>query len=375
MKLSDFTEGKNNNFKLLRILAAFGVLVDHSFALALGSSSARPLMINARMDISLLALDVFFFTSGFLVTSSLMNRQHLIEYVFARVLRIYPALLVMQLLTVFGLGLFLTTLPWPSYLFSYHTMKFWIKDSILIDGLVQTLPGVFQTNPLNHNVNSPLWTLPYELGLYGILAAVWVVLARLAKSVHAFRMTMVGCALAVVPLLVLCHSCQTYGQIYGGSFLRLGGIFFIGAAAFVFKDRIVLSRRVFWSLLIVLPLLSMVHERVLFAAYIVALPYLLLYLAYVPAGFVRKYNQLGDYSYGVYIYGWPLQQTIVFLSPGISVPAMLLLSAAAALPLAVLSWHVIEQPALQLKNTLRQMFSAVGPRIAQYRRVPTLFRN
>ena len=207
------------------------------------------------MDISLLALDVFFFTSGFLVTSSLMNRQHLIEYVFARVLRIYPALLVMQLLTVFGLGLFLTTLPWPSYLFSYHTMKFWIKDSILIDGLVQTLPGVFQTNPLNHNVNSPLWTLPYELGLYGILAAVWVVLARLAKSVHAFRIAMVGCALAVVPLLVLCPSCQTYGQIYGGSFLRLGGIFFIGAAAFVFKDRIVLSGRVFWSLLIVLPLL------------------------------------------------------------------------------------------------------------------------
>ena len=119
----------------------------------------------------------------------------------------------------------------------------------------------------------------------------------------------------------------------------------------------------------------MVHERVLFAAYIVALPYLLLYLAYVPAGFVRKYNQLGDYSYGVYIYGWPLQQTIVFLSPGISVPAMLLLSAAAALPLAVLSWHVIEQPALQLKNTLRQMFSAVELRIAEYRRVPTLFRN
>ena len=210
MKLSEFTEGRDNNFKLLRILAAFGVLVDHSFALAIGSASARPFMVNARMDISLLALDVFFFTSGFLVTSSLMNRKHLVEFVFARVLRIYPALLVMQLLTVFGLGLFLTTLPWPSYLFNYQTMKFWIKDSILIDGLVQTLPGVFQKNPLNHNVNSPLWTLPYELGLYGILAAVWVVLSRIAKSVHAFRMTLVGCALAVVPLLVLCHSCQTY---------------------------------------------------------------------------------------------------------------------------------------------------------------------
>ena len=62
----------------------------------------------------------------------------------------------MQLLTVFGLGLLLTTLPWPSYLLNYHTMKFWIKDSILFDGLVQTLPGVFQKNPLNNTVNSPL---------------------------------------------------------------------------------------------------------------------------------------------------------------------------------------------------------------------------
>ena len=118
----------------------------------------------------------------------------------------------------------------------------------------------------------------------------------------------------------------------------------------------------------------MVHERVLFAAYIVALPYLLLYLAYVPAGFVRKYNQLGDYSYGVYIYGWPLQQTIVFLSPGISVPAMLLLSAAAALTFAVLSWHVVEQPALQLKNTLRQIVSAVGLRLTHWRWLTSLLR-
>jgi peptidoglycan/LPS O-acetylase OafA/YrhL len=70
-------------------------------------------MINSRMDISLLGLDVFFFTSGFLVTSSLMRRPHVIEFLFARVLRIFPALLVVQILTVFGLGLLLTTLPCP----------------------------------------------------------------------------------------------------------------------------------------------------------------------------------------------------------------------------------------------------------------------
>ena len=93
----------------------------------------------------------------------------------------------------------------------------------------------------------------------------------------------------------------------------------------------------------------------------------MLYLAYVPAGFVREYNQLGDYSYGVYIYGWRIQQIIAFLTPGISVLAILLLTACAPLMLAILSWHCIEQPALQLiKNKLRQMFNDLELRITQW---------
>jgi peptidoglycan/LPS O-acetylase OafA/YrhL len=347
MKLSYFTEGKDNNFNLIRMVAACVVLVEHSFALAIGFADARPFRISSSIDMSSLAVDVFFVTSGFLVTSSLLRRQHPIEFVWARVLRIYPALLVMQFLTVFGLGLCFTTLPWTSYLASYDTFKYWVKGSILFTGLVPTLPGIFENNPLNNVFNSPLWTLPYELGMYATLVGVWVAISLVPRvRLRIFTIAIVGCATVAVLLLLSCSVCMTHQ----GQLLRLFGMFFSGAAVYVLKDRIVLSGPVFWSLMVVVPLATILGEHVLFAAYVLALPYILLYLAYIPSGFIRKYNHLGDYSYGVYIYAWPVQQSIASLVPGISVPAMLLVSASVNVALAALSWHLIEQRVLQLKS-------------------------
>ena len=98
MKLSDFTSGRDNNFNLIRIIAALAVLVTHSFALATGTSAAEPFQKTLGMTIGSIAVDIFFITSGFLVTGSLLTRKSFIdfiEFVWARVLRIFPALLVM----------------------------------------------------------------------------------------------------------------------------------------------------------------------------------------------------------------------------------------------------------------------------------------
>ncbi len=103
MRLSNFTDGRDNNFSLIRIIAAFAVLITHSFALAIGTGEAEPFQKFLGMTMGTIAVDIFFITSGFLVTSSLLTRQSVIEFVWARVLRIYPALLVMLCLTVFGL--------------------------------------------------------------------------------------------------------------------------------------------------------------------------------------------------------------------------------------------------------------------------------
>jgi peptidoglycan/LPS O-acetylase OafA/YrhL len=84
--------------------------------------------------------------------------------------------------------------------------------------------------------------------------------------------------------------------------------------------------------------------------YTLTIAYMLCYLAYLPAGAIRKYNEMGDYSYGVYIYAFPVQQALAATYPGISVSAMLLSSGMVTLALAILSWHLIEKRALRLKG-------------------------
>ncbi len=347
MKLSDLAQGRDNNFNLIRIIAALAVLVDHSFALVIGRLDAMLFLDSTGLNISTLAVDVFFVTSGFLVTSSLLTRQNSIEFVLARALRIYPALLVMQVLVVFGLGLFFTTAGRASYLTSDHTFLYWVKGSTLVTGLVTTLPGVFENNPFNNFINGSLWTMPYEVGMYAILVGIWAVLCIVPRvRSRAFKITIVGCAAVAALLLLTCH----LYMIQAGMFLHLFVMFFSGAAFFVVRDRVVLSRWVFLSMIVVVPSLAMFGEQVFFAAYVLALPYVLLYIAYVPSGLVRTYNQVGDYSYGVYIYAWPVQQSIAALVPGVSVLAMLLVSASVTIVLAALSWHLIEQRALRLKG-------------------------
>jgi peptidoglycan/LPS O-acetylase OafA/YrhL len=125
--------------------------------------------------------------------------------------------------------------------------------------------------------------------------------------------------------------------------------FFAGATFHVLKERISLSRPLFWLLLVAL-LASVIDKRAFFVVYSLAAPYLLFYFAYVPAGFIRHYNRVGDYSYGVYIYAFPVQQSIAALIPHVSVLSMFLMSATITLMLAVLSWHLLERHALNLKG-------------------------
>lgn len=86
MRLSNFTQGKDNNFNLIRMIAALAVLVTHSFALAIGTQDAEPFRQSLGMTMGAIAVDVFFVTSGFLVTASLLTRQNTIEFIWARAL-------------------------------------------------------------------------------------------------------------------------------------------------------------------------------------------------------------------------------------------------------------------------------------------------
>jgi peptidoglycan/LPS O-acetylase OafA/YrhL len=342
--LTDLAQSRDNNFNLIRIIAAFAVLVTHSFVLTIGTEDAEPSIFG--MTMGTIAVDVFFITSGYLVTSSLLNRQSTIEFVWARVLRIYPALWVMLFITVFVVGMFFTSLPKSSYLSSPETYFYLVKCSTLIMGVVYELPGVFNDNPFKDSVNGSLWTMRHEVRLYLLLALVWFTLRIVPKSrLRVFRMITVSFFFMGGLYILVSHFHFNTTRL----FPRLFFMFFTGATFYVLREHIALSRGLFWLLVISLSLAT-VNEHLFFIVYLAVIAYILFYAAYVPSGLIRKYNHFGDYSYGIYIYAFPVQQSVVALMPGVSVSQMLLISIVPTILLAVLSWHLLERRALSLKD-------------------------
>lgn len=349
MNLSELSIGRDNNFNLIRMAAALAVLITHSFALAIGTGSAEPFRESIDMTMGSIAVDVFFLASGFLVTCSLINRQSAVEFVWARVLRIFPALVVMMILTVFGVGVYFTVLPLSDYLTSEATLAYLVKGVTLLAGVGHSLPGVFDGNPYKSAINGSLWTMPSELRMYVVLLLLWIALRLTPKTrLTGFQISVVGLAVCSGVYFLGCH--YNYFQ-HAGNFEQWKWffMFFVGASSYVLRERIILSARVFWLIVLALTI-SLVDKQIFFVVYTSTIAYILLYLAYVPAGSIRIYNRIGDYSYGVYIYAFPVQQAVAASISGVTVLQMLLISAAITIVLAALSWHLLESRCLGLKG-------------------------
>lgn len=345
MKLRDAAVGRDNNFNLLRMAAAFAVLVTHGFALRTGDPETEPLRTSLGMSLGAISVDVFFVTSGFLVTASMLKRGLVGDFVRARVLRIYPAALVMCALTVFVLGPIVTTVGILEYFSSVTTWKYLVKCATMIGGVSFELPGVFEQNAFPRAVNGSLWSMPWELRMYALLVLIWTI-AGFGGALRAtlFRRGVV--ALAAIGVVLACV--QLIHPFSKTEAFRLLAMFFIGGAFHVLADRV---RLPWWGGAAALGglLLGAAGGPEWFPfAWIVFSPYLVLWCAYVPAGPIRAYNRMGDYSYGVYIFAFPVQQLILSIRPDLGMWTFTLATAAVVLVLAALSWHLVEKPCMRL---------------------------
>lgn len=363
MRTSLALAGHDNNFNLLRVLAAFAVLYSHSYALSDGLGAGEPFRVMLDMSLGGIAVDIFFVISGFLVCGSLLRRQSVLDFLKGRFYRVFPALLVMVALTVLLLGPLLTHATLDDYFSSKETIKYFYKNATLLGGVSYKLPGLFEGNPYPRAVNGSLWTLPEELHMYGYLLAGWLVLGiglLRGRRLAIFRgLLLVVCAAAMsLRLIEIAHGGEAQAT------LRLLSMFFTGAAFQVVARRVPLDWRIFLVMLGGLSVAAAVDSRLFAAVFVLALPYLVLFLAYVPSGPLRAYNRVGDYSYGVYLYAFPIQQALAALLPGIGLWSMVALAGLATLLCAVASWHLVEKPALALVRSrprhLRGSVQAVG---------------
>lgn len=352
MYLSDLINSKDNNFNLIRMLAAFAVLFSHSFALATGNAANEPLRTIIGITPGHIAVDIFFITSGLLVARSLFYRKNLIEFAVARVLRIYPGLIVSVCICIV-IGAVVTHLTISEYLSSDITLNFLAKNSFMLLGDVQNLPGVFDSAPFDNSVNGSLWTLPWELRMYaflGIFGFLTLILNLLYKANWLAILVICFFIFCAVNYFQFHYFTEIRGEKY--KIFRFGTIFFYGALIYILKNKIIFKKILFWSCLAVLAIASFNHD-IFFILYTLLLPYIVLYIAYIPKGHIRKYNNFGDYSYGIYIYAWPIQQLIAISVEDVSTVQMITLSTLFTFTCAYLSWHFVESKALKLKHYIK----------------------
>ncbi|RFO95811.1 acyltransferase [Rhodoferax lacus] len=351
--LNLLANGRDNNLNLLRIVAATAVLISHSFVLATGDSDTEPLVRWIGMSLGELAVCAFFVASGFLVTASICKSRDPLDFIVARCLRIFPALLVLILITVFVVGPIVTTTSIGDY-FGFQAGVYLVKCVTLLGGVSTKLTGVFEANPYKAAVNGSLWTLPWELRCYVVLLMLWGV----AKGLRKFRLRLRwgGSGEAFLALtagsgfVLYCVWLDlSRTNAHAAHSVLAVTMFAMGSMMWQLRSRIFLS----WygailalTSLCVAQLLSLSVFRVLLPF---ALAYVVMYFAFVPRGVFRKYNLVGDYSYGMYLYAFPIQQMLAMAWQGIKPIEMVAVSFLCTLLCAIPSWRWIEKNAVRTK--------------------------
>ena len=344
MRLSDVISDRDNNFNLLRWISAWAVLVSHSFVIVTGDKDSEPLKAWLGITPGSIAVDIFFFTSGLLVTGSLARRHSVTGFAFARFMRIYPALIAMALGTVVILGLTSSNLGRSDFFLHPQTQTYIFKNTTLWWGVTGALPGVFTSNPLPSIVNASLWTLPFEIRMYAALAITWTLLVAVPGDRRRhFKWLVLSIFVASMAL----HLRVQFSENTVDERWRLTTVFFCGSACFEFRENIKLNTTFFVVAAITMAIAT-ANKFAFYIIYPLALCYMTLFLAYIPRGLIRQFNRLGDYSYGTYIYAFPVQQLIASAWPNFSVAANITAATALTLLLAVVSWHTVEKPALNL---------------------------
>jgi peptidoglycan/LPS O-acetylase OafA/YrhL len=333
---------RRNNFDALRLFAALSVIFSHAFLIAEGTQKREPLIVatgNQAM-LGLAGVFVFFAISGFLVTQSFETTGNARHFLIKRALRIFPALFVATLLSAFVLAPLVTSLPAHAY-FSRPEPYEYVLDNTLLDQSVHQLPGVvFVKNWVGREINGPLWSLNCEFVLY--LMVMGLGLLRLLNLPVALALLGLGLACIHFPAL---RALGGWGWTLG--FFAAGMVLYKLRASRIFDGRIALLALV--GLVASVPLGDFILLFPLFGCY------LALWLALNPRLPPLPATRFGDLSYGLYIYGWPVEEAVMWASGGRALWwQVFLVALAAAAALAFLSWHLIESRALRLKPGARR---------------------
>ena len=334
------TPTQRGSFDCNRLVASILVLFSHSYAL-LQQSNAEPLrrLSAGRHDFGEIAVYIFFSMSGYLVTLSWQRDGNLLRFLQRRALRVFPGLAVVVVVSALLLGPVMSSLAVGSYFSHAATWTYLAK--ITSYPTQHHLPGVFTDNPYAFVVNGSLWSLRLEVTLYMALAALGM-LGLLGRRSMALAMVVLclfvveapglhGIGISLPRSMVVEAYCLNAAMFFIGVIMAqtrlVGGVAWMALA---------------WCVVATIVLVAP-EQRGLFA------------LSFAPAIVLTSlrvnvsFKMVGDYSYGIYLWAFPVQQCLIARDPSLTPLRLFALALPITLVLAIVSWHVIEHRALALK--------------------------
>ncbi|MET8976214.1 acyltransferase [Streptomyces sp. NPDC004539] len=366
--VAELLRGRNNSLGLLRLVLATAVVASHARVLGYGGKEFGHTFTGGQTDLGKMSVYGFFVLSGILVARS-GARLPVGRFLWHRALRILPGFWVCLAVTVLVVAPLLywkvhstfAGLNGPGGLVAH------VKANWLIATRQYDIAGLMQHQRVagvTHNAafNGSLWTLRHEALCYVVVAvlAVTGVLTRARRAVLLLT--------AFLGWLVIRQAVDE--RFWAGAYdaryfhavdlpgigfvtpvwmIYLGFAFSLGMLIELYKERIPVSDVLGVVALVVM--LGSLHYGYFFVVGVPAFAYALLWLAIrLPAPF-RRIGARNDYSYGIYIYGFLVQQTLAVLDvPRFGLPVYFALTMALTVALAAASWHFVEQPALRLKD-------------------------
>ncbi|MBL4596253.1 MAG: acyltransferase [Robiginitomaculum sp.] len=327
---------ESNHLTVVRWVLASAVAIGHLWLLTTGY---EPFRIH-EWTAGYMAVNGFFVLSGLLIAKSLCTRNDLKAFAVSRTLRIYPALIVILLAFIFIFAPLFSEIPGIVRITDPETWKYALR--VLFLGDPENAPGVLFPASLEPEFNGPLWTIRFELAAYGFAA-----LAFAIGAIKGFWRTL-GLFLIVQTAYLVGPYLVDYNQLPTSlsPFLRLFSAFLMGMTLWHWPA----ARRPAWWIVAALIGLFIVFGDGPVGELLATLSLTALIMRLgLSHRKIRPLIKLPDYSYGIYIWHYPVMQAVLFFNPELNSYELGVISFPLFILVSAMSWHLIEKPFLKLK--------------------------
>ena len=336
---------KNNNFDFLRFLFALLVVISHSYPLSGSSEGSQWIyqITNSQIVLAQIGLSGFFIISGYFIFRSLERSKSIFDYFKKRFLRLFPALLVVLLLTIL-----LAPLVYKSEIpfFKNNAVYTYVPNNLSLYRFQSSIKGIFDTNAY-HAINGSLWTIRYEFSLYVALSLLFFF--RSQKRVVVILVSFAFIAFYFLYNFYLNRLAgSTLFGLQGIHLLNLGTFFISGSLLAALQFEKIKHKSVIFGISVLILMLSLYFNCYDSVKHLV-FPIVILLIGFIPLPFIRAFGKFGDMSYGIYIYSFPILQTLMYFFK-LKTYELLIFSVMLSIVFGYLSWHLIEKRALKYKR-------------------------